>query len=191
MYKKKTSQKELREVKNKIIQYNCVMILSDEKYFTSSENNVVANQYSYSIDSNILIVDIESKKKKISEPKNHGPICCIYIYLGGNVYCGPLLKEHIDKIIANKESNRYFLMSRIYPPINTSLIRSSRANDNNEFILEKQINGELGIFGSLISQNGTVIYERVGGSLLRSKPVTNIEGGIASGQGYIDSVFLV
>ncbi|CAF2530259.1 unnamed protein product [Rotaria sp. Silwood2] len=110
---------------------------------------------------------------------------------GGNVYCGPLLKEHIDKIIANKESNRYFLMSRIYPPINTGLIRSSRPNNNNEFILEKQINSELGIFGSLISQDGTVIYERVGGSLLRSKLATNIEGGIASGQGCIDSVFLV
>ncbi|CAF0773073.1 unnamed protein product [Rotaria sordida] len=110
---------------------------------------------------------------------------------GGNVYCGSSLREHIDKIIANKESNRYFLMSRIYPPINSSLIRSSRPNDKNEFIFEKQINGELGIFGSLISQNGIVIYERVGGSLLRSKPIINIEGGIASGQGFIDSVLLV
>ncbi|CAF5179078.1 unnamed protein product, partial [Rotaria magnacalcarata] len=138
----------------------------------------------------------------------------------GNVYCGSLLKEHINEIIMNKQSNRYFLMSRIYPPIYSSLIRSSRPNDNNEFISEKQISGELGVFGrslirssrpndnnefisekqisgelgvfgSLISRNGTVIFERIGGSLLRSKPAINVEGGIASGQGYIDSVFLV
>ncbi|CAF5144139.1 unnamed protein product, partial [Rotaria magnacalcarata] len=70
----------------------------------------------------------------------------------GNVYCGSLLKEHINEIIMNKQSNRYFLMSRIYPPIYSSLIRSSRPNDNNEFISEKQISGELGVFGSLISR---------------------------------------
>lgn len=102
-----------------------------------------------------------------------------------------MLREQIDKIILNGESNRYFLMTRIYPPNHMSLIRSPRPNDQNEFISEKQIHGELGIFGSLISQNGTVIYERIGGSLLRSKPATSIEGGIASGQGFIDSILLV
>lgn len=82
-------------------------------------------------------------------------------------------------------------MSRVYPPIISTLIRLSTSNENNEIILEKQINGELGIFGSLISQNGTVVYQRIGGSLLRSKPVKNIEGGIASGQGCIDSLLLI
>ncbi len=101
-----------------------------------------------------------------------------------------LYRERIDQTIANQQSNRYFLMSRIYSPIHSSLIRYSQTN-NNELISEKQINGELGIFGSLISQNGTVIYERIGGSLLRSKSSTNIEGGIATGQGFIDSVLLV
>jgi hypothetical protein len=81
-------------------------------------------------------------------------------------------------------------MSRIYSPIHSSLVRSSQSNTN-ELISEKQITGELGIFGSLISQNGTIIYERTGGSLFRSKPSTNIEGGIATGQGYIDSILLV
>jgi Na+-transporting NADH:ubiquinone oxidoreductase subunit NqrD len=82
-------------------------------------------------------------------------------------------------------------MSRIYAPIHSSLIRLSQSDDNNEILTEKQINSELGIFGSLISKNGIVIYERIGGSLLRSKPVTNIEGGIATGQGYIDSILLI
>ena len=100
--------------------------------------------------------------------------------------------ERINEIVVNKESTRYFLMSRIYPPIHSSLIRLSQTNNNNnELICEKELIGELGIFGSLISQNGKIIYERVGGSLLRSKPSTNIEGGIASGQGYIDSILLV
>jgi hypothetical protein len=100
-------------------------------------------------------------------------------------------RERLNQIILDQQSNRYFLMSRIYPPIHSSLIRLSQANNNNEIISEKQINGELGIFGSLISQNGIIIYERIGGSLLRSKLAINIEGGIASGQGCIDSVLLV
>ncbi|CAF3907219.1 unnamed protein product [Adineta steineri] len=110
---------------------------------------------------------------------------------GGNVYCGSKLKERIDQIITDKQSNRYFLMSRIYAPIYSSLIRSSITKNNENSLCEKEINGELGIFGSLISQNDTVIYERMGGSLFRSKPTINIEGGIASGQGYIDSILLV
>lgn len=79
-------------------------------------------------------------------------------------------------------------MSRIYAPIHQSLIRSSKGNEN---IFEKQINSELGIFGSLISQNGMIVSERTGGYLLRSKPSINTEGGIASGQGYIDSIYFV
>jgi glutathione synthase len=82
-------------------------------------------------------------------------------------------------------------MSRICSPIHSSLVRLSQTTNNNELISEKQITGELGIFGSLISQNESVIYERIGGSLFRSKPHTNIEGGIATGQGYIDSILLV
>jgi hypothetical protein len=100
-------------------------------------------------------------------------------------------RERINQIIADKQSNRYFLMSRIYAPIHSSLIRLSRTINNNEMIVEKSINGELGIFGSLISQNGKIISERIGGSLLRSKPEESIEGGIATGQGYIDSILLV
>lgn len=101
-------------------------------------------------------------------------------------------RERIREIVDNKESSRYFLMSRIYPPVHNNFVRLSQTNPiTNELICEKQLISELGIFGSLISQNGKVVYERVGGSLLRSKPWTSIEGGIASGQGYIDSVLLV
>ncbi|UJR34111.1 hypothetical protein I4U23_021518 [Adineta vaga] len=107
---------------------------------------------------------------------------------GGNVYCGPLLKERLEQILIAKQSKRYFLMSRIYAPIQQSLIRSPTANGN---IIEQQINSELGIFGSLISQNERILFERTGGYLLRSKPSMNIEGGIASGQGYIDSIYLI
>jgi len=82
-------------------------------------------------------------------------------------------------------------MSRIYPPIHSSLIRLSQTNNRKEIICKQNISSELGIFSGLISQNGTIIYERVGGSLLRSKLAKNIEGGIASGQGCIDSILLV
>ena len=97
-------------------------------------------------------------------------------------------RELVDEIIASEQSNRYFLMSRIYSPSHRSLVRPSRSKD---FLVEEDLNSELGIFGSLISENGKIIYERIGGSLLRSKPVRNIEGGIASGQGFIDSILLV
>lgn len=100
-------------------------------------------------------------------------------------------RERLDEIITNKQSKRYFLMSRIHPPIYSSLIRLSQTNDNKEQIIEKQTTGELGIFGGIISQNGRIIYERVGGSLFRSKSATSIEGGIASGQGCIDSILFI
>lgn len=102
-----------------------------------------------------------------------------------------LCRERLNEIITTKQSTRYFLMSRIYPPIHSNLIRLSQKNQNNEQIIEKEINGELGIFSGLISQNGRILYERIGGSLYRSKPATNIEGGIASGQGCIDSILLI
>ena len=82
-------------------------------------------------------------------------------------------------------------MSRIYPPVHSSLIRLSQRNLQNEIFSKQQITSELGIFGSLITQNGMIISERIGGSLLRSKSATSIEGGIASGQGCIDSILLV
>ncbi|CAF0935091.1 unnamed protein product [Adineta ricciae] len=104
---------------------------------------------------------------------------------GGNVYCGEMLKERLNEIVEKNDSKRYFLMSRISPPIRPSLICSKGS------IIERQINSELGIFGSLITQNGKLVSERSGGYLLRSKPSSNIEGGIASGQGYIDSIYLV
>lgn len=100
-------------------------------------------------------------------------------------------RERINEIISTNQSNRYFLMSRIYPPIHSSLIRLSQTNNRKEIICKQNISSELGIFSGLISQNGTIIYERVGGSLLRSKLAKNIEGGIASGQGCIDSILLV
>lgn len=79
-------------------------------------------------------------------------------------------------------------MSRIYSPNHRNLVRPSRSNG---VLIEEELNSELGIFGSLISENGKLIYERTGGSLLRSKPMRNIEGGIASGRGFIDSILLV
>lgn len=97
-------------------------------------------------------------------------------------------RSTIDQIIANEQSNRYFLMSRINCPSHRNLVRPARLIDS---LNEEELNSELGIFGSVISENGKIIFERIGGSLLRSKPVTNIEGGIASGKGFIDSILLV
>lgn len=79
-------------------------------------------------------------------------------------------------------------MSRINCASHRNLVRPSRSIDSLD---EEEINSELGIFGSVISNNGKIIFERTGGSLLRSKPVRNIEGGIASGKGFIDSILLV
>lgn len=98
-----------------------------------------------------------------------------------------MFREQLDRIVADRQANRYFLMSRIHAPTHFNWIYSSGLN---ACVSKREINGELGIFGSLISQNGTLLSERVGGSLLRSKPAINIEGGIASGQGCIDSVLL-
>ncbi|CAF4451042.1 unnamed protein product, partial [Rotaria sp. Silwood2] len=59
-------------------------------------------------------------------------------------------------------------MSHVYSSIHLSLIRLSKSNNKNEIIFEKQIDTELDIFGSLVSQNTTVLCEQIGGSLLRN-----------------------
>ena len=97
-------------------------------------------------------------------------------------------RKQIDRIVANEEGNRYFLMSRVNSQTQMNFVRSAGPNAR---LTKEEINSELGIFGSLISVDGSIRSERLGGSLLRSKPAKNIEGGIASGQGYIDSVLLV
>ncbi|CAF4917858.1 unnamed protein product, partial [Rotaria sp. Silwood2] len=76
--------------------------------------------------------------------------------------------ERIDRIITAQQSNHFFLMSHVYSSIHLSLIRLSKSNNKNEIIFEKQIDTELDIFGSLVSQNTTVLCEQIGGSLLRS-----------------------
>ena len=101
-------------------------------------------------------------------------------------------RERIDQIVAAKESNRYFLMSRVYAPSSSTLMRLSRPHvQTGELLIDAQINSELGIFGSLISKGGVIVSERTAGSLLRSKSAMSMEGGIASGLGCIDSVLLV
>lgn len=79
-------------------------------------------------------------------------------------------------------------MSRVNSRTHWNFVRSATSNVR---LQREEINGELGMFGSLIIVNNSIRSERLGGSLLRSKPSRNIEGGIASGQGYIDSVLLV
>jgi hypothetical protein len=97
-------------------------------------------------------------------------------------------RERLDEIIAGQQASRYFLMSRVYAPSYSRLIRT---NGNDSRLIRQDMTGELGMFGSVISQQGRIVSERIGGCLLRSKPTRCVEGGIASGQGCIDSIVLV
>jgi len=108
---------------------------------------------------------------------------------GGHVYCGENLKEQINRTIVNEEENRYFLMSRVDSRIHSNFIFS--LGQKNERLRKEEMNCELGVFGSLICVDGSIRSERLGGSLLRSKPSRNVEGGIASGQGAIDSILFI
>lgn len=80
-------------------------------------------------------------------------------------------------------------MSRVDSRIYSNFIFS--LGQKNERLRKEEMNCELGVFGSLICVDGSIRSERLGGSLLRSKPSRNVEGGIASGQGAIDSILFI
>jgi glutathione synthase len=99
----------------------------------------------------------------------------IYIYfLGGNNFYGQELADNLLKL-SEVEASAYILMERIFPPEQTAvMVRDGLA-------VERLCLSELGIYGCYLSDGKDALLNKYGGFLLRVKPSSADEGGVAAG----------
>lgn len=107
---------------------------------------------------------------------------------GGNNLYGIAIKEAILKMKDSQERTAWILMERIRPPITQGYI--IRPDGPNPPPLSEMVS-ELGIFGMIIGDRKTIIVNRQVGHMLRTKLSTANEGGVAAGDGALDSPFLI
>lgn len=105
---------------------------------------------------------------------------------GGNNIYGEEIRLTLERISQSTEREAFILMDRIRAPVQTNyLVRPQK-----DVVLSSVIS-ELGIFGALLGTPTEIFLNKTCGHMLRSKLSTNNEGGVASGNGALDSVLLV
>ncbi|KAL0270491.1 UNVERIFIED_CONTAM: hypothetical protein PYX00_007888 [Menopon gallinae] len=108
---------------------------------------------------------------------------------GGNNIYGLDVKRKMEEMINSQERSAWILMARIIPPVQDSyIIRPGVEAKYNEL---QQVVSELGIFGVIIGDSKEIHVNRQVGHMLRTKLSTANEGGVAAGDGCLDSPFLV
>jgi len=120
---------------------------------------------------------IESPEKYVLKPQREG---------GGNNVYGADIKPYLENIKDSDERCAYILMDRIQPPITKNLMVRPKMEP---FIADCV--SELGIFGYIIGSKNEIFENEQVGHMLRTKLSHMDEGGVASGSGALDSVFLV
>jgi len=120
---------------------------------------------------------LETPEKYVLKPQREG---------GGNNVYGENIKPVLEKIKDQDERCAYILMDRIQPPITRNLM----VRPNMEPFIAECVS-ELGIFGYVIGDKDNILENKQVGHMLRTKLSHMDEGGVASGSGALDSVFLV
>lgn len=88
----------------------------------------------------------------------------------------------------NNERSAWILMERIFPPISKGyLIRPGGPSPPPV----AELLSELGVFGVVIGNKDTILYNKHVGHMLRTKLATADEGGVIAGVGALDSPYLV
>lgn len=103
---------------------------------------------------------------------------------GHNIY-----KNDIPKFLETlkeEDWNAYILMEiiNVEPTKENFIVRDGKLST-------EPIISELGIYGSIIFDNSSILVNEYSGSLLRSKLVSSNEGGVVAGFGCVDSIYLV
>eukprot|EP00123_Amoebidium_parasiticum_P013943 comp22238_c0_seq1/m.32801 comp22238_c0_seq1/g.32801 ORF comp22238_c0_seq1/g.32801 comp22238_c0_seq1/m.32801 type:complete len:470 (-) comp22238_c0_seq1:524-1933(-) len=102
---------------------------------------------------------------------------------GNNLYNDDLHRALTN--LTELDQKQFILMDRIVPPpVPGYIVRDHKT-------MSTHMVSELGIFGVCISKNGQVLASRAVGHLLRSKPSTVDDGGVAAGVAVLDSPCLV
>lgn len=121
---------------------------------------------------------LEEPDRYVLKPQREG---------GGNNIFGSDVRSALLRMKDSRERMAWILMERIRPPITKGYI--VRPGDANPPPLIEMVS-ELGIFGVIIGDRKNVIVNRQVGHMLRTKMSTADEGGVAAGQGALDSPFL-
>ncbi|CAL8121898.1 unnamed protein product [Orchesella dallaii] len=105
---------------------------------------------------------------------------------GGNNIYGDDIREFLMKIKDSDERSAWILMEKITPPLQRNyMIRPTLKEP-----MFTDVVSELGIFGVIIGDATNIMVNELSGHMLRTKVCSANEGGVASGLGALDSVYL-
>uniref|UniRef100_A0A915K7M1 Glutathione synthetase n=1 Tax=Romanomermis culicivorax TaxID=13658 RepID=A0A915K7M1_ROMCU len=111
---------------------------------------------------------------------------------GGNNFYGMDIKDKLEKMTDDQRES-YILMDRIHPRIvrNRPIVASDCALRMKRPFFCDMVN-ELGTFGYFLSDGpNNILVNYAGGYLLRTKKVSNDEGGVMAGASAIDSPYFL
>lgn len=103
---------------------------------------------------------------------------------GGNNLYGEQLK-HALQSMSDNERAAYVLMDKIMPPV----VKSVLIRDGEPIYTD--IVSEFGVYGVHVMNGTDHVENESGGTLLRSKPASQDDGGVAAGVAVLDSPLLV
>ncbi|XP_003704661.1 glutathione synthetase [Megachile rotundata] len=121
-------------------------------------------------------------KKYVLKPQREG---------GGNNVYDEKIKLRLEAMKNSEERCGWILMDRLYPPVQKSYIVRPQNEPFDNYLRFFDIVSELGIYGVVIGDRETILYNEEVGHVLRTKSSGENEGGIAAGIGAIDSPYLV
>lgn len=103
---------------------------------------------------------------------------------GGNNIYGEDIPKHL-KSISRKDAAAFILMGLIEPaPTKNILVKQG-------YFGKGDVVSELGIYGIIVGNDNDIFVNEEAGHMLRTKLVSSREGGVAAGDGLLDSPYLV
>lgn len=136
----------------------------------------------YSLDLNkegdaIVELAVENPYKYVLKPQREG---------GGNNFYDEDVRKVLNRIRQSHERTAYILMDRIHSPsVRNYMIRPNQPPELCDMV------SELGIFGVIIGTEDEILENNEVGHLLRTKQVSENEGGVAAGFSALDSIYLI
>lgn len=104
---------------------------------------------------------------------------------GGNNYYDKEIIAQLHRL-SPQQQTAWVLMQRLNPPTTRNqLLQQGVCSE------EMAVVSELGIFAVCLAQGDTLLLNQAAGHLLRTKPATALEGGVAAGFAALDSPLLV
>ncbi|XP_032671924.1 glutathione synthetase-like [Odontomachus brunneus] len=101
-----------------------------------------------------------------------------------NIY-GTDIRDFLQSVKSKQARVAWILMDRLHPPVHKNYVVKPGKSAEYE---TKELTSELGIFGVVIGSDKEIIVNKQGGYMLRTKSVTDNEGGVASGLGVCDTL---